>query len=245
LAEVFALENGRVVKLDRPGWSGVSVFESGVISRAAEAGLPVARSHGVITIDGRCGVVLDRIEGDSLQWVLARASDAGVDDMAEQFAALQSAINATTIEGLPDLVIRLHGEIERSNLPGSLASELDGLLTTLDDGLRGVCHFDLHPHNVLVSPNGWVVIDWLTAASGPPVADLARTLLLRGDIRDSPIVDFMRGVRRHSQEQRSLDDDTCDAWIRITAAARLAEGFDGEYAAWLRGVAGGSVRLCA
>jgi hypothetical protein len=243
MAEVFAFEDGRVVKLDRPEWSGVSAFESDVITRADRAGLPVARSHGVVTIDGRCGVVLDRVEGESLLGVLRGATDAVVDDLARQFAILQARINSTTIGGLPDLVSRLHGEIGQSGLPGTCRSELDELLSKLDDGQRGVCHFDFHPANVLISQNGWIVIDWLTAASGPPVADLARTLLLWGDVADSPIVDFMRGVRRHSQEQRSLNDDTCDAWIRVAAAARLAEGFDGDYAAWLGGVADGSVRL--
>jgi Ser/Thr protein kinase RdoA (MazF antagonist) len=243
MAEVFAFEDGRVVKLDRPEWDGVSAFESDVITRAAKAGLPVARSYGVVTIDGRCGVVLDRVEGESLGWVVREAAGAVVDDLAKHFAILQASINATTIGDLPDLVSRLQGEIGQSGLPGTLRSELADLLSNLDDGQRGVCHFDFHPANVLVSPNGWIVIDWLTAASGPPAADLARTLLLWGDIDDPPIVEFMRGVRRHSHEQRSLNNDTCDAWIRVVAGARLAEGFGGDYAAWLGGVADGSVCL--
>jgi len=243
LAEIFAFEDGRVVKLDRPEWSGVSVFESDVITRAEEAGLPVPKSHGVVTIDGRCGVVLDRVEGDPLEWMLAGTTAAGIDALAVRFVALQATINATTIAALPDLVSRLHEEIDRSGLPSQLAAELNDLLTNLDDGERRVCHFDFHPGNVLVSPNGWVVIDWLTAASGPPVADLARTLVLGGNSSDSPIVDFMRRVRRHSQERQSVDHDTCDAWIRVAAAARLAEGFDGKYAAWLSAIADGSTRL--
>jgi len=36
-----------------------------------------------------------------------------------------------------------------------------------------------------------------------------------------------------------------DCWVRIAAAARLAEGFEGEEASWLGEVAAGSVRLFA
>jgi aminoglycoside phosphotransferase (APT) family kinase protein len=242
-AQVFSLGDGRVVKLDRPEWHGLSTFESDVITRAAGAGLPVARSFGVVTIDGRSGVILERVEGSSLTEVVQGATDAEVRDLADRFADLQSMVNATSIDGLPDLVERLHAELSLSDLPTPLVGELDELLRALDDGHRGVCHFDFHPGNVLVSPEGWIVIDWLTAASGPPVADLARTLLLRGDVRHSPMVDFIRRVRRHSVERRSLEGATCDGWIRIAAAARMAEGFSGEYAAWLGKVAAGAIRL--
>jgi hypothetical protein len=243
MAEVFALDDERVVKLDRPEWNGVSAFEADVITRVAEAGLPVARSHGVITIDGRDGVILDRLEGRSLLQVVLETAETGTDALAEQFVTLQSAINAAVVAGFPDLPGRLRSEIEQSGLPSPLVSELIELLIQLDDGARAVCHYDFHPENVMVTAAGWFVIDWLGVASGPPVADLARTLLLGERLADSPVSAFMRGVRRHGLRQRGVADATCDAWIRVAAAARLTEGFIGEYAAWLRTVAEGTVTL--
>jgi aminoglycoside phosphotransferase (APT) family kinase protein len=244
MAEVFAYDEGRVVKLDRPEWSGVSAFESDVLVRLADAGLPVARSHGVVTIDGRCGVILNRIDGRPLLFDLLESSIEDATSLSERFAALQRSINRTTIDGLPDLVARLRGEVAQSDA-GDLTVELLGLLDQLDDGRRGVCHFDFHPGNVLVGPDGWVVIDWLTVASGPPVADLARTLLIWGQWVDPPILDFMRGVRRHGLAQHEVEGDVCDDWVRVAAGARLAEGFEGDYAGWLRRVAEGTVRLFA
>jgi aminoglycoside phosphotransferase (APT) family kinase protein len=239
MAEVFAIDE----KLDRPEWNGVSVFESDVITRVAETGLPVARSHGVINIDGRCGVLLDRLEGPSLLEVVIGTRQTGIDSLAEQFATLQTTINATVIEGLPDLVDRLKGEIEKSGLPPQRVSELSELLIQLDDGTRGVCHYDFHPNNVIVTAAGWVVIDWLGTASGPSMTDLARTLLLGAQIADSHVSEFTRRVRRHGLRQRGMVEAACDAWIRVAAAARLAEGFTGESAAWLRTVAEGTVAL--
>ena len=243
MAEVFAIDDERVVKLDREKWNGVSAYESDVITRVAESGLPVARSHGIITVDGRCGVVLDRLYGRSLLQVVIESASTGIDSLAEQFAALQAMINSTVIEDLPDLVGRLRGEIEQSGLPPQLLSELSDLLIQLDDGTRRVCHYDFHPDNVMVTATGWIVIDWLGIASGPPVADLARTLLLGSQITDSRISEFTRAVRRHGLRQLGVVEASCDAWIRVAAAARLAEGFTGKSAAWLRAVAGGAAMV--
>ena len=65
-AEVFAYGEGRVLKLDRPDWNGLSVFEATVLEELADAGIAVARPHGTVTVDGRSGVVLSRVDGPSL-----------------------------------------------------------------------------------------------------------------------------------------------------------------------------------
>ena len=98
---------------------------------------------------------------------------------------------------------------------------------------------------MLVGPDGWVVIDWLTVASGPPAADLARTLVLWGRRTTGPVGRFLRAVRREGGAGRGLGGDVLDAWVRVVAAARIAEGFAGEEEAWLRQVAGGAERLFA
>ena len=45
------------------------------------------------------------------------------------------------------------------------------------DGARLV-HFDLHPENVLMGPDGPVLIDWTNARAGDPDADVAMTWLI-------------------------------------------------------------------
>ena len=100
-----------------------------------------------------------------------------------------------------------------------------------------MCHFDFHADNVIVTESGWKVIDWLTAASGPPIADFARSLLLRADSTDDHSVEFMTHVRRQGIRRRGLNPDEVDAWTRIVAAARLSEGFTGDYASRLRTIA--------
>ena len=242
-AEVFAAGEGRVLKLDRPEWNGLSVFEASVLTLLADAGLPVARPHGTRTVDGRSGVILDRIEGPSLLQVLSAAGHGEVDRLAGEFVALQLQCNETIVAGLPELVPRLRRELEIGVPDARQKEDLLRMLEALDDGGRGVCHFDFHPSNVLVGPDGWVVIDWLTVATGPSAADLARTLVLRGLRSSGSLGRFQRAVRSEGRGRRGLDDDALDGWIRIVAAARVTEGFEGEEKAWLQRVAAGSERL--
>ena len=242
-AEVYAYGEGQVLKLDRPEWNGLSTFEATVLSALAEAGLPVARQRGTVSVDGRSGVLLDRVDGPPLLQVLEKASPGELDVLAGRFVALQLHCNETTIGVLPELVPRLGAEIGASVPDDALRTELLQLLESLDDGGRGVVHFDFHPNNVLVGPGGWVVIDWITVAAGPSAADLARTLVLWGRRSTGPVGRFLRGVRLEGRARRGLADEDLDAWIRVVAAARVAEGFEGEERAWLLRVAGGSERL--
>src|SRR5580693_4408001 len=84
-AEVFAYGDGRVLKLDRPEWTGLSPFEAEMLDLLADAGLPVARSHGAVTVEGRSGVVLDRIDGVPLSEVLLTAGRGEVEALADRF----------------------------------------------------------------------------------------------------------------------------------------------------------------
>lgn len=245
-AEVFAYGDGRVLKLDRPEWTGLSPFEAEMLDLLAGAGLPVARSHGAVTVEGRSGVVLDRIDGVPLTDVLLAAGRDKVEELAERFVDLQWLINSTSVAGLPPVVPRLRLELESTIGDPGLRAGLLARLDALDDGTRGVLHYDFHPNNVLVTPDDrWIVIDWLTVAAGPAPADLARTLVLWGQRTTGPVSSFMAAVRRRGAQRRGLDDQDLDDWVRLAAAGRLGEGFEGAEAKWLGQVAAGALRLFA
>lgn len=242
-AQVFAYGNGRVLKLDRPAWNGLAAHESTLLTLLAGAGLPLARPRGTVVVDGRSGVVLDRVDGPSLLQVLGEARPEEVDALAGRFVELQLLCNETTVAGLPPLVPRLAQEIEAGVPEAGLRRELLTLLGQLDDEGSGVCHYDLHPLNVLIGPEGWVAIDWITVAAGPAAADLARTLVLWARRGTGPVERFLRAVRPQGLVRRGLTEEQLDAWVRVVAAARVAEGFVGAERAWLLRLASGSERL--
>jgi aminoglycoside phosphotransferase (APT) family kinase protein len=241
MGEVYAYGEGLVVKLDRPEWSGVAEFEAEILTTLAAAGLPVPRCQGAVMVEGRTGVVMERIDGGSLLDRVMQTPPEALPELATQFVDLQAMLTGTEVAGLPLLIERLANELQLAPLPDGLRSELAALLPELDDGHRGVCHFDLHPLNILVGAGPWKVIDWLGVGSGPPIADVMRTLLIWARWTIPPIPDFMAQVRSQSIERHGIDADTHDAWLRVLAGCRLAEGFEGEAGDWLLAVAAGQV----
>jgi len=239
-AEVFVWAAGRVLKLDRLEWNGLSEMEAAALAMVAEAGVRAPRAYELVEVGDRRGLVMDRIEGPILADVISRASD--LESLAVLWTEMQTSLHARTVEGLPNLVDGLANAILASGLAPSLVAELLGRLDDLDDGRRALCHFDLHPGNVIVSRTGWVVIDWTTASAGPPDADFARTLVLDPPGARSSRERFMSAVRRLGIRARGGDPSRVDAWIRVIAAARLAEGFEGAHADNLAALARGARR---
>ncbi|MEV7026177.1 phosphotransferase [Kitasatospora sp. NPDC093558] len=74
--------------------------------------------------------------------------------------------------------------------PGTAGELLAGLLRRLHalpartgaDPAHRVLHLDLHPENVLMTPRGPVVIDWATAAEGPPALDTGMSALIMAEV---------------------------------------------------------------
>ena len=229
-AEVFAYGAGRVLKLDRPEWTGLSPFEGEMLDLLSSAGLPVARSHGAVTVEGRSGVVLDRVDGVPLTEVLVAANGAEVEALAARFVELQWLLNSHhggwAAAAGPAAPPRAGIEHRR---PWPACRAAGPARRELDDGTLGVVHYDFHPDNVLVTPEDrWVVIDWLTVAAGPAPADLARTLVLRGQRTTEPLPAFMNAVRRLGAQRRGLDDGDLDDWVRHRCGRTPGRGLRGR-----------------
>ena len=240
-AEVFAWGDGRVLKLDRPDWNGLSAFEAAALATLADTGVPAPRLHETVTVGDRHGVVIDRVDGPILADVVNAAAD--LEPLATTWIELHQSVNAHVVTGLPDLVTGLADGVQSSGLGAPLVEELLALLDDVDDGRRALCHFDLHPGNVIVGADGWVVIDWMTASSGPPDADFARTLVLDAPNSVSARGRFMALVATTGAEERGIDRLQLADWVRIIAGARLAEGFEGEHADYLTSLAAGTRHL--
>ena len=114
-------------------------------------------------------------------------------------------------------------------------------LEGMPDG-DSICHGDFHPGNVLLSDRGEVIIDWIDATRGNPLADVARTTIVAmgsadGDETSSPSLrTLVRGFHAEYIRQyfslRSVGMAEYRQWLPIVAAARLSEDIP-ELEAWL------------
>ncbi|MEV7692302.1 aminoglycoside phosphotransferase family protein [Microbacterium sp. NPDC089189] len=179
-AEVFADGEDRVVKLafagipeadvDREARDSVTVYELGIT--------PV-RCHGRVEIDGRHGIVFDRITGVPLT-TIAERNILRLPEVGRTLAAEHAAVHAVTTDRLQDVRELALAQLDTPALAALDADERARVAERIRRLPAGdaVLHLDFHPQNVFVLPERNVVIDWQSAVAGQPAADAALTRLL-------------------------------------------------------------------
>ncbi|MBL7166236.1 MAG: phosphotransferase [Dehalococcoidales bacterium] len=176
-AEVYAWKDEQVVKLLREGFERDAEKEMPVIQAAFNAGLPVPAVEGLVEVEGRRGIVLERITGPSMLGIIEK-QPWEITHLARVLAELHIQVHSHETEALPsqrDIIqTRVHND---ARLPPAVKDALLGTLRRLPDG-NAICHSDFHPGNIIMSPRGPVIIDWVDAKRGNPLADVARTWLL-------------------------------------------------------------------
>jgi len=175
-AQVYAWGDGRVLKLFESWRPGAKVEKEFAITRAVHAaGLPAPAVYELVEVEGRKGIVFERVDGRSMfEQVVARPWQLFV--AARQLANLHAQLHAIKAPAeLPTLRERISGWIdEAAELPAAEKEELRRCLATLPDG-NALCHGDFHPANILLSARGPIIIDWSGATRGHPLGDVART----------------------------------------------------------------------
>lgn len=243
-AEVYEWNNGRVLKLYRdwcpPYWVE---HEARVAHAVTAAGIPSPAVGEIVEVNHRRGLIYERVTGISMlqdinmhPWTIFKH--------ARRLAELQVKINQSSISGLQLTKEGLIHTIGRApHLDDELRARVLKFLITLVDGEK-VCHGDFHPGNVLLTEKGAVVIDWMTANSGNPWADVARTSMLltigakNAGKQVKPIVRLFISLYHQVYLKRYLSlipdgGNELKKWMPVIAAARLDEKIDGEQDALL------------
>ena len=241
-AEVFARGDDEAVKLLRPGIPEiVGEREASVAALVDGAGVGAPRFGGTTRIDGRLGLVYERLEGPSMLERLV-SNPLGIDRLARRFAELHAAMHDADGSGLLDQKTELRRMIDRAgdHLPDASRVAALARLDALPAG-HAICHGDMHPGNVLMTSSGPVVIDWMTSSCGSPAGDVARTLFL---LRHSRIPGYMPRIQRNLvalarrrigsvylrryHALRTMDQVDIDSWRLPVLAAHLGEGIEEE-----------------
>jgi aminoglycoside phosphotransferase (APT) family kinase protein len=247
-AEVFLRPDGTVLKLLRdPAWASRAEREAAALRTLRDHGHAAPAVVDVVTVDGRPGLVLERIEGDNLLALLGHRPQS-VLAVARATAVVHLAMHDCPAPGgLPDLHDEVHRRLDVADL---LAPAADGAVRRMLDGLpRGdrLCHGDLHPGNILGSLAAPAVIDWGDATRGDPVGDVARTVVLHRFAALPPgspsSLRALAGVGRRLlvgrylatyRRSRPVGRDALDRWIVVRAAARLGDPVPDEHPHLLR-----------
>lgn len=240
-ADVYAWDENRIIKLFH-GWCPTKWVQQEIEINhvVATTTLPTPKLVDVLEIGGRQGIIYDRADGPSMlklsnkkPWLLLHH--------ARQLAELQTEIHKQNGCSLPKLRSSLRETIEQAkNLPPDLKTGVLRLLGKLPED-TALCHFDFHPDQVLITSGGPVIIDWMTARKGHPLADVARTsiILMFGQAPGAgwamrSIVNLGRGlfhrtyIARYLQLHPTITMDDVRTWMIPVAAGRLKEEIPGE-----------------
>src|SRR6266498_2632911 len=102
-AEIYAWGEGRVIKLLRPGFPAYLIQQAEVITTAIyQAGIAAPKIFEVVEVDGRPGIVYERIDGPSLTGSIERHPFRLRDHaalLARLHAAIHTHIYPTATEG--------------------------------------------------------------------------------------------------------------------------------------------------
>jgi tRNA A-37 threonylcarbamoyl transferase component Bud32 len=160
MSEVFAWDEGRVVKLFLAAYDFAVERELACARAVHEAGIASPAVHGAVDVDGRRGIVYERVDGPTLldQLLRAERSPGGV---GGTLAAVHLAMHAVAVPGLADLAAVIRSRGSDAEVP---AGDI-------------VFHGDFHPGNVIAGPAGPVTIDWVNAHRSTRAADVARTVM--------------------------------------------------------------------
>ena len=235
-AEIYAWGESQVLKLFRSGFPTEWIHREAQATRIAyEAGLSAPAVGETIEMDGRMGIIYERVYGIPMLQAFATRPWT-FPSAVRQFAELQAAMHNSPSLELASQREWLESAVQRAPL---LAADVkDRVLQALDrlpDG-DAVCHGDYHPDNILMSPQGPVVIDWMNATRGNPLADVARTSLMCRVGASPPGASslvrlatrlgqgaFHRLYLREYSARRPFDHEQLETWIPVVAATRLAE----------------------
>jgi uncharacterized protein (TIGR02172 family) len=175
-AQVYAWGDRRVLKLFESWRPAAKVAKEFAITRAVHAaGLPAPAAYELVEVEGRKGIVFERVDGRSMfEQVVARPWKlfTAARELAELHARLHAIKAPTELSTSREQVA---GWIDAAaELPAAEKEELRRCLATLPDG-DALCHGDFHPANILLSARGPIIIDWSSATRGHPLGDVART----------------------------------------------------------------------
>lgn len=231
--KVIYRNGDKVIKLFNEEYSKADVLNEALNqARVEETGLCIPRIHEVTKINGKWAIVLDYIEGKTLEMLMQEHPDKKR-EYIELMVDVQMAIHTKKSPLLTRLKDKMNRKIDLTELDATTRYELHTRLASMPKHNK-VCHGDLDPSNIIVTPDGVpYVLDWAHVTQGNASADVARSYLLfclAGD--EDGAKTYMDIFCKKSDTAKQY----IQKWLPIVAASQSVKGNPSEREFLLRWV---------
>ncbi len=189
-------------------------------ARIEETGLPLPKLLDVEQIDGKWSIVLEYIEGETLDSLMLKNPEK-TDEYLELFVELQMLVHTKRSPLLNKLKDKMNRKISESALDATTRYELHTRLEGMPKHVK-VCHGDFNPSNIVITPDGKpYIIDWAHATQGNASADVARTYLLFSLAGDTELAEkYLNLFCKKSDTAKQY----IQKWLPIVAASQSVKG---------------------
>jgi thiamine kinase-like enzyme len=193
---------------------------------------------GLVEFEGKSGLIYERIDGKTMLRQIEQTIQS-VSQNAKLMAQLQFEIHNVDVKFQPNLKFELSRKINASEeISNNEKVVIVDILNKLSDG-NALCHYDFHPDNIIISPKGPIIIDWMNVLVGSQAADVTRSSMMIESHALPPnapnwLVNreyrilFLNEYLAEYFKLSGIDYKLLEQWIIPTLAARIDE-LSGEY----------------
>ena len=215
----------KLIKLFDANYSKANILNEALNhARVEETALNVPKIRSIEVVEGKWAIVLDYIEGDTLQSLMNKHPEKE-DEYLNLFVDLQMTVLSQKVPMLNKLKDKMQAKISATNLDASTRYDLHTRLDAMPKHTN-LCHGDFNPTNIIITSDGTpYIIDWSHATQGNSSADVARSYLLF----------YLAGKKELGDKYLRLyckKSDTAiqyvQRWIPIVAASRLVKAPESE-----------------
>ena len=216
--KIIYRDGDKLIKLFDESYSKSNILNEALgQARVAEIGLNVPKIHEVTVIGGKSAIVMDYVDGETLEALLKKYPEKREEFLA-LFVRIQLEIHAKKHLLLTKYADKLKMKILQSDLAASTRYDLSMRL----DGMRRhthVLHGDFILSNVVIRKDGTpFVVDWSHASQGNSTADGAKSFL---QLKTYGYNELAEEYRSEFCRQVNTDEQYFDEWLPLISAAQL------------------------
>ncbi|MBU2510770.1 aminoglycoside phosphotransferase family protein [bacterium] len=238
VSDVYVLKDKRVLKLLHKTVPVEKVEDEYRRCKiVSAAGVLSPHALDLVEVDGRHGIIFEWA-GENDLMTAKLGNPLNVRWGGRFMATVHLELLKHEAEKLPDIreeALRMAHTLPEGIIRSHQYPILERYLDQLPDG-NNICHMDFHPGNIILSSNGYQIIDWAEAVKGAPEADLAMTSLILSMAETAPGTSlflriiipifrkaFERNYRAHLMAtQPGITEENIEKWMLAAAIFRMS-----------------------